>query len=141
LTERLLADVLQVQGPDIDATACKIEHIISTGITESICTLLGHPRACPHGSPIPPGECCKRLKASTEPIVTSLDTLAVGATALVAYLVTSSHPHIHKLLSLGVVPGTPVRLHQKSPSFVINVNETQIALDGEIARQIYVRTC
>jgi len=65
----------------------------------------------------------------------------VGATAIVAYLVTGSHPHIHKLLSLGVVPGTPVRLHQKSPSFVVNVNETQIALDSDIARQIYVRTC
>jgi Mn-dependent DtxR family transcriptional regulator len=23
-----------------------------------MCTLLGHPTACPHGSPIPKGECC-----------------------------------------------------------------------------------
>ncbi|MGA2090886.1 MAG: metal-dependent transcriptional regulator [Endomicrobiales bacterium] len=141
LTERLLADVLLVKGADIDATACKIEHIISTGVADSICTLLGHPRVCPHGSPIPSGECCKRLQSSAEPIVTRLDTLPVGESAIVAYLVTSSHPYIHKLLSLGVVPGTPVRLHQKSPSFVITVNETQIALDAEIARQIYVRTC
>lgn len=141
LTERLLADVLQVKGPDIDATACKIEHIISTGIADSICTLLGHPRSCPHGSPIPPGECCKRLQSSADPIVIPLDTLRVGTTAVVAYLVTSSHPHIHKLLSLGVVPGTSVHLHQKSPSFVIKVHETQIALDSAIASQIYVRTC
>ena len=26
--------------------------------TDRICAFLGHPRACPHGAPIPPGACC-----------------------------------------------------------------------------------
>ena len=26
--------------------------------TERICSFLGHPKACPHGAPIPPGPCC-----------------------------------------------------------------------------------
>jgi hypothetical protein len=37
---------------------CKFEHILSPDVTDRICTLLGHPLECPHGSPIPQGPCC-----------------------------------------------------------------------------------
>ena len=47
LTERLLADVLEVKGEDVDKVACEFEHIISADVTDSICTLLGHPKMCP----------------------------------------------------------------------------------------------
>ena len=32
---------------------------------DKVCTLLGHPRTCPHGRLIPEGECCRRAKAGT----------------------------------------------------------------------------
>ncbi len=38
--------------------ACRFEHILSPEATDSICTFLGHPRTCPHGSLIPAGPCC-----------------------------------------------------------------------------------
>ena len=38
--------------------ACRFEHILSDGATERICTFLGHPGLCPHGYPVPRGECC-----------------------------------------------------------------------------------
>jgi DtxR family Mn-dependent transcriptional regulator len=38
-----------------------------------------------------------------------------------------------------VIPGSEIRLHQRSPSFVIEVGETTVALDPEIAREIYVK--
>ena len=38
--------------------ACKFEHIISPELDERICSFLGHPKTCPHGNPIPPGDCC-----------------------------------------------------------------------------------
>lgn len=38
--------------------ACKFEHILSPEATERICSFLGHPERCPHGSPIPAGKCC-----------------------------------------------------------------------------------
>ena len=31
--------------------------------TEKICSFLGHPKTCPHGAPIPAGECCTRPAA------------------------------------------------------------------------------
>jgi putative ABC transport system ATP-binding protein len=66
LAERLFTDTLHMQDDaGIEAQACKFEHILSPEATESICVLLGHPKTCPHGSPIPPGECCVRSATVT----------------------------------------------------------------------------
>jgi putative ABC transport system ATP-binding protein len=59
LAERLFVDTLALRDNDsIESNACTFEHILSPEVTDRICTFLGHPRTCPHGSPIPPGECC-----------------------------------------------------------------------------------
>jgi len=59
LAERLFMDVLSIRDEqEIESSACKFEHILSPDVTDRICTLLGHPAACPHGSPIPTGPCC-----------------------------------------------------------------------------------
>jgi putative ABC transport system ATP-binding protein len=59
LAERLFMDVLSIRDEtEVESSACKFEHILSPDVTERICTLLGHPTSCPHGSPIPKGECC-----------------------------------------------------------------------------------
>jgi len=59
LAERLFTDSLAMDSEtEIEEQACKFEHILSPGATDKICAFLGHPRTCPHGAPIPPGECC-----------------------------------------------------------------------------------
>jgi len=59
LAERLFVDVLSIRDEhEVEESACKFEHILSPEVTDRMCTLLGHPKACPHGSPIPPGDCC-----------------------------------------------------------------------------------
>jgi putative ABC transport system ATP-binding protein len=61
LAERLFTDSLALDSEtEIEQQACKFEHILSSEATDKICTFLGHPRTCPHGSPIPPGPCCGR---------------------------------------------------------------------------------
>ncbi len=70
LAERLFTDSLAMDSEsEIEQQACKFEHILSPEATDKICSFLGHPRTCPHGSPIPPGLCCSR---STEFAGTSL---------------------------------------------------------------------
>ncbi len=60
LAERLFMQTLRLEDPaQVEQQACKFEHILSPEATDSICTFLGHPRTCPHGSPIPPGPCCQ----------------------------------------------------------------------------------
>src|SRR5580658_8825708 len=59
LSERLFMDVLSIRDEvEIESSACKFEHILSPDVTDRLCSLLGHPLYCPHGSPIPQGECC-----------------------------------------------------------------------------------
>jgi len=59
LAERLFTDSLAMDSEtEIEQQACKFEHILSAEATDKICAFLGHPKTCPHGSPIPPGPCC-----------------------------------------------------------------------------------
>ena len=139
LAERLLSDVLSLDKTAIDPNACQLEHILSPEVTTSICTLLGHPRECPHGSPIPLGECCQRSESHLEPIVVPLDRMKAGESGTIAYLLLHQHPELHKLLSLGVIPGTPARLHQTYPTYILELGENQLALEESVAKNIFVR--
>ena len=59
LAERLFAETFHMTDEQqLESNACTFEHILSPEVTERICAFLNHPRHCPHGSPIPPGECC-----------------------------------------------------------------------------------
>jgi DtxR family Mn-dependent transcriptional regulator len=48
LTERLFSEIFEISEKEVEEEACKLEHILSPGVTESICTFLGHP---PHLHP------------------------------------------------------------------------------------------
>ncbi len=58
LAERLFKDTFSIDETEAHTQACKFEHIISPELDQRICTFLGHPKTCPHGNPIPPGDCC-----------------------------------------------------------------------------------
>jgi putative ABC transport system ATP-binding protein len=60
LAERLLHDTFDIDNDVVDEHALRIEHTLSPQVIEKICIFLKHPKACPHGSPIPPGVCCQR---------------------------------------------------------------------------------
>ena len=61
LAERLFVQTFKVgDEAEVEQQACKFEHILSPEATDAICTFLGHPASCPHGSAIPEGECCVR---------------------------------------------------------------------------------
>jgi Fe2+ transport system protein FeoA len=47
-------------------------------------------------------------------------------------------PPDEKLSALGLTPGSPARLLQKWPTCVVQCDETEIALEEELARNIYV---
>ena len=67
LAERLFTQTFHVHDEkEIAEEACKFEHILSPEATERICSFLGHPRTCPHGSPIPAGECCLAAKTAAQ---------------------------------------------------------------------------
>jgi DtxR family Mn-dependent transcriptional regulator len=62
LLETLMKKTL---NKDIDETVvCGLEHHMSEEFADAICTLLYHPRTCPHGNLVPLGECCKATLTS-----------------------------------------------------------------------------
>jgi Fe2+ transport system protein FeoA len=65
--------------------------------------------------------------------------MQIGETGHVAYVALSDHSLSHQLASLGIAPGVPVRMHQRWPSFVLKCEETEIALEESIAKNIFVR--
>ena len=138
LAERLLVDVLNIPLPQAEAGACEFEHMLAPQVEESICTLLGHPRECPHGARIPPGTCCAEAKNVVDNVVVPLNQLEAGRSGKVAYISTTSHSRLHKLTSFGLTPGVTLRVHQKSPSYVVSCEQTELALEEDVVRDIYV---
>lgn len=139
LAERLVTDVLAVSLEVAEEAACEFEHTLSHDLTDSICTLLGHPTRCPHGKAIPEGECCRQARAQVGPVVAPATSMEIGEEGRVAYVALSDHSLSHQIASLGIAPGVPLRLHQRWPSFVLKCEETEIALEESIAKNIYVR--
>lgn len=139
LTERLLSEIFEMSEEEVEQEACKLEHILSPGVTESVCTFLGHPPTCIHGKPIPRGECCAKFKREVKPLVIPLDELGLGEEGRIVFIAPRSHQRLDRLSALGMVPGSMLRMHQKNPSYVLQIGETTLALDGEVVRDIYVK--
>jgi len=139
LAERLFTDVFDLSGDVVHEDACKMEHILSRELTDSVCTFLGHPPTCPHGKPIPRGECCKKYRVDVQPVVVRLTEFEVGQKGKILIITPSEAARISRLSSIGIIPGTVIKLLQKRPSIVIQVDETTIAIDPELAREIFVK--
>jgi DtxR family Mn-dependent transcriptional regulator len=139
LSERLFFDVFDLTMEEVEGGACKTEHILSEALTDSICTFLGHPTICPHGKAIPRGECCKKYRIDVQPLVTNLTEFEVGKRCKIVFIHQSDAGRISRLSSIGIIPGSVIKLIQKKPSVVLQIDETTIAVDPELARDIFVK--
>jgi Fe2+ transport system protein FeoA len=70
--------------------------------------------------------------------LSSADRIAAGETGRIAFLSQRDYPRFQKLTALGLSPGVPIRVQQRFPSFVILCEETEIALEEEIAKDIFL---
>jgi len=139
LAERLFTDVFEMPDESIHEDACRMEHILSEELTDSVCTFLGHPPACPHGKPIPRGECCKKYRVNVPPVVTRLSDFEVGQRGKIVFIVSSDPQRLNRLNSIGIIAGGEIKLLQKRPSIVVQIDETTVALDPDIAKEIHVK--
>jgi DtxR family Mn-dependent transcriptional regulator len=153
LAERLVTDVLHMEPQNMEDAACAYEHLVADTVTESICILLAHPQTCPHGRPIPPGQCCLRTRrrivseevepalnrngSEPQPII-PLDAAPPGKSLRVAFIAAQSPARLERLSAYGLTAGSVIRLVQTSPAFVVECEQTQIAMERDIAREIHV---
>lgn len=137
LAERLLFDAMGM-SKDFEKGACEFEHTLTEELINSICTMLGHPKECPHGLPIPPGECCLKSVKTVESSVMYLTDMKIGQSGRIAYINSGSDKEMHRLNGLQVRPGAIIKLHQTYPAYVVECEGANVAIDEEIAKNITV---
>lgn len=139
LAERLLVDVFDIRKKIIDEVSCKFEHLLHEGLEDNVCTILGHPKACPHGKSIPPGKCCSGRERKLLKFVASLAELEKKDKGKIAYLQAKDASQMQKLIGIGAIPGVSITLLQKFPSYVFQIGQSQFAVDKQLAQSIYIR--
>ena len=138
LAEILVSSILKLKQSDMEDIACKVEHSLLPEVEESICTLLGHPEFCPDGKRIPRGRCCSGKRKAIDSSVVSLKELSPGERGKITYIKPDNHSSFHQLISFGLHPGVEVTVHRKNPAFCIKFENTELALDDNVAENIYV---
>ena len=139
LAERMMVDILALKKDMIHEAGCKFEHALHQGLEEDICTLLGHPKICPHGQKIPEGTCCHDVRRKPGKVILPLSEMASNQKGKIAYLHTEDKDTLKKIMAMGALPGQNIVLIQKFPSYVFKIGQSQFAVDQEMALCIYVR--
>lgn len=139
LAERLLSDILQSPQEQVHSSGYKFEHGLRHELEERVCTMLGHPGVCPHGKPIPKGQCCRKSIRESGQLLAPLTAVPKGETTTVAYLQSTNNADMRKLMSIGALPGTSITLKQRFPSYHLEIGNAMFAVDKELAGQIHVR--
>jgi DtxR family transcriptional regulator, Mn-dependent transcriptional regulator len=139
LAERLMMDVLNIRGESGDVKACQFEHLLNEGVDVKVCTMLNHPATCPHGKPIPQGDCCEEARKTGDLGVVPLTELKSGDEGDIAYIQTEDSKKMQKLMAMGVLPGNRISLLQAFPSYIFRVGFSEFAIDSAMAREIFVR--
>jgi Fe2+ transport system protein FeoA len=67
-----------------------------------------------------------------------LTELRAGESGIIVRIASTSPERLVKLSSLGVMPGMRITLVQRNPAVVLQIAETTIAIDGEVAGDILV---
>ena len=138
LAEVLVSSILKLKNSAMEKVACQVEHCLAPEVEESICTLLGHPEVCPDGKPIPRGRCCRKKLRMISNTVIGLNELKPGESGKITYIKPGSHSNLHLLMSFGLQPGVVVNVHRNNPAFCIKFENTELAIDQDIAKNIFV---
>ena len=56
----------------------------------------------------------------------------------ITYIKPTSHANFHQLISFGLHPGVVVTVHRRHPVFCIKFENTELAMDKDIASNIFV---
>jgi DtxR family Mn-dependent transcriptional regulator len=137
LAECFLTQILGMDWDEVHSEACVLEHAISARVEERLIAVLGNPKTCPHGHPIPPSD----LSDPERPGI-PLAQLEEGAAALV-HGVTEEVPEMLRYLgSIGMRPGKGVELVEKAPlggPITVRIGGgPPLAISLELARMVIV---
>jgi len=137
LAERLLMDVLHLDWSNVHDEACKLEHNLSETIVKPLEKALGNPQTCPHGNPIP-SELGRLNEAKSELLI----SLNPGEGGVIIKITEEKHDLLQYLATLGLVPGTSVKIEEKAPfngPIIVKAMGASYALGRNVASVIWVK--
>lgn len=137
LSERLLTDILHMDWSEVHDEVCKLEHAISDDIFNNIEKVLGYPKTCPHGSPIPK-KSGSIPPENSEPLI----NLDLNATGTIVKIIEEDPDILRYLASIGLTPGASIKVKEKVPfngPILLEVNEINQALGQNIAAIIWIK--
>jgi len=133
----LLTDILEVDWSRAHEPACRLEHGLTEEVIKPLGRILGHPKTCPHGNPIP-----TRYGGIIEEKSESLVDLGPKECGTIVKITDEDRDLLQHLFSLGLVVGTSVRVEEKIPfdgSVVVKLNDVEHSLSSKAASAIWVK--
>ncbi len=133
LAERMLADWWGWDPEVLHDGVDQIEPVLSEEVEDGVCSLLGHPKLCPHGSPIPVGNCCGGQQSE------SVKSLVEAGTSGTASLVFAKVEQAFiELVRIGALPGSQVRWTVGPEEVVVSCGDQETRMDLQTAQSILV---
>jgi len=138
IMERWLTDVLGLDWVAADAEAARLEHAISQEVEQRLYEVLGRPRTCPHGNPIP-GHSTASAK---ERRLASLDAGGRAAISRVSEVAEREAPLLLAYLDeRGLIPGRVVNVVEVDGigrTIRIRAGKREVTLSHDTAAKLWV---
>ena len=137
LAERLLTDVLGMPWDQVQQEACMLEHAISENVEQRLVQILGDPKVCPHGLPIPPKDLSDPKRSGIP-----LAQLDIGTESVVQGVTHEVPEMLRYLGEVGLRPGAHVRVQAKAPlggPMTVEIGKQKHAISLELARMVVVQ--
>ncbi len=141
LSEVFLADLLGMPWEEVHEEACHFEHVISNKVEKRMVEVLGNPKTCPHGNPIPKGKITLDQQENDRGDI-KLTDLPVGKEAKVSRIIGEGTPILSYLKEIGVEPGERLIITKSAPfkgPFMIKIKGSVYPLSRKVANQIFVK--
>jgi DtxR family Mn-dependent transcriptional regulator len=110
LAECFLTDILGMPWDEVNEEACRLEHAISARVEDRLVALLGDPKFCPHGLPIPAADLSEPARRERK-----LADLEPGHSARIVDVAEDVPEMLRFLDEIGVRPGATVDVVARGP--------------------------
>jgi DtxR family transcriptional regulator, Mn-dependent transcriptional regulator len=137
LSERFLTDKLGVKWEEVHPEAHKMEHGISKIVENKMYKMLGKPKTCPHGNPVPDMDGKIREERSIP-----LSKMEKNDSVRIIKITNEEPKFLCYLATLGLMPRVSMKIEEKAPfsgPIMVKVGRTSYALGRDVAESIWVK--
>jgi DtxR family Mn-dependent transcriptional regulator len=110
LAECFLTNILGMPWDEVNEEACRLEHAISARVEERLVAVLGDPKFCPHGLPIPASDL-----SEPERMDRKLADVDAGSKVRIVDVAEDVPEMLRFLDEIGIRPGAAVDIVSRAP--------------------------